>query len=135
MAIVTDTSVIIAVILNESTKPAIIDATKGQELIAPESLKWEIGNAFSAMFRRNLISVEQAKAGFDIFRRIPIRYPETDFNDALKIAFQNNIYAYDAYFLSLAKKQKYPFITLDKPLQKLASKLGIKIIEVNNDNI
>jgi predicted nucleic acid-binding protein len=135
MPIVTDTSVIIAVVLNEPTKQKIIEATKGQELIAPDSLKWEIGNAFSAMFKRNKVSLDQALTGFKIFRQIPIRYPETDFEDALKISFENKIYAYDGYFLSLAKKHKCPFITLDEPLQKLASKLGIKTIEVNNDNI
>ena len=126
---------IIAVVLNEPTKPKIIEATKGQELIAPDSLKWEIGNAFSAMFKRNKISLEQALTGFKVFQKIQIRYPETDFENALKISFENNVYAYDAYFLSLAKKHQCPFITLDEPLLKLASKLGIKIIEVNNDNI
>ena len=38
-------------------------------------------------------------------------------------------------FLSLAKKQKCPLITLDMTLQKLAFKIGLKIIEVNNDDI
>jgi len=135
MPIVTDTSVIIAVLLNEPTKSKIIEATKSQELIAPDSLKWEIGNAFSALFKRNIISLEQAIAGFKIFKQIPIRYPETDFNSTLRISHDHNIYAYDAYFLSLAKKHKCPFITLDGPLQKLASKMGIRIIEVNNDDI
>lgn len=135
MPIVTDTSVIIAVLLNESTKKKIIEVTKGQELIAPDSLKWEIGNAFSAMFKRNKISLEQAISGFKIFNKIPIRYPKTDFYNALTLSHENNIYAYDAYFLSLAQKHKCPFITLDGPLQKLASQMGIKIIEVNNDSI
>ncbi len=135
MPIVTDTSVIIAVLLNEPTKQKIIEVTKDQELIAPDSLKWEIGNAFSAMFKRNKISLEQAISGFKIFNKIPIRYPETDFYNALRLSHENNIYAYDAYFLSLAQKHKCPFITLDGPLQKLASQMGIKIIEANNDSI
>ena len=135
MPIVVDTSVIIAVLLNESTKQRIVEVTKGNELIAPDSLKWEIGNAFSAMFKRKKISLEQAIAGLKIFKQIPMRYPETDFSKALKISHENNIYAYDAYFLSLAQKQKCPFITLDRSLQKLAIKMGIKIIEVNDDNI
>ena len=117
MPVVTDTSVIIAVVLNETTKPKIIEATKGQELIAPDSLKWEIGNAFSAMFKRNKISLEQAINAFKIFRQIHLRYSETDFDNALKISFENKIYAYNAYFLSLAQKHKCPFITLDVQLQ------------------
>jgi predicted nucleic acid-binding protein len=121
--------------LNEPSKPRIIEITKGKELIAPDSLQWEIGNAFSAMYKRKKISLEQSITGFKIFRQIPLRYPEIDFSNALKISFENNIYAYDAYFLSLAYKHKCPFITLDESLKKLALKLGINIIEVKNDNI
>ena len=135
MPLVIDTSVLIAVILNEATKPQIIEITKGQELIAPDSLQWEMGNAFSAMFKRNRISLEQAIEGFRIFQKIPLRYPATDFRHALQVCFEKSIYAYDAYFLSLAKKQKCPFITLDESLQKKASELGIKTIEVKNDHI
>ena len=135
MPIVVDTSVILAVVLNESTKPGIVEATKGQELLAPDSLQWEIGNACSAMFKRNKITLDQATTGFKIYKQISLRYPKIDFNHALEISYENKVYAYDAYFLSLAKKQKCPFITLDMPLQRLASQIGIKIMEVNNDSI
>ena len=135
MAIVVDTSIIISVVLNEYTKHQIIQATKGQELIAPSSLQWEIGNAFSAMFKRKRITLEQAISGFRIYIKIPIRYPDMDFDYALKIAYENNIYAYDAYFISLSKKQRCPFLTLDKSLQEIASNFGVKVIEVNDDDI
>jgi uncharacterized protein with PIN domain len=49
MNIVVDTSVIIAVITNEPHKPQLIDITREVDLLAPLSLHWEIGNAFSAM--------------------------------------------------------------------------------------
>ncbi len=52
MDIVLDTSVIIAVIANEPEKRVLIRLTKGAELIAPQSVHWEIGNAFSAMLKR-----------------------------------------------------------------------------------
>lgn len=104
-------------------------------MIAPDSLHWEIGNAFSAMFKRNKITLDQATTAFKIYKRISLRYPKIDFNHALEISHENKIYAYDAYFLSLCKKQKCPFITLDRPLQELASKIGIEIVEVNNDSI
>lgn len=135
MSIIVDTSVIIAVILNEPTKPRIIEATKGHELIAPGCLQWEIGNAFSAMFKRKRISLEQAFNGLKIFKQISMRYPDTDFDNVLRIAFENKIYAYDAYFLSMAQKHKSSFITLDRALQKVALNLGIHLIEVSYDNI
>ena len=60
MDIVIDTSAIIAVIANEPEKEALVELTTGADLIAPRSVHWEIGNAFSAMLRRERIKVEQA---------------------------------------------------------------------------
>ena len=51
MSLVVDTSVIISVLLNEKSKSKLIKITKGENLIAPSALYWEIGNAFSAMFK------------------------------------------------------------------------------------
>ena len=49
MGIVVDTSVIISVITNEKHKAQLIKITKGEEFLAPKSLHWEIGIAFTAM--------------------------------------------------------------------------------------
>lgn len=43
------------------------------------SIPWEIGNAFSAMFKQNRLSVEEAQKGLLIFSSIPLRYIEPDF--------------------------------------------------------
>jgi predicted nucleic acid-binding protein len=59
MEFVVDTSVIIAVIVNEPSKPALIRATQGVDLLAPSSVHWEIANAFSAMLLLSL--AEQLK--------------------------------------------------------------------------
>jgi predicted nucleic acid-binding protein len=55
--IVVDTSVIIAVISNESQKDRLIELTKGADLVAPPSVHWEIGNAFSAMLKRGRLTL------------------------------------------------------------------------------
>jgi predicted nucleic acid-binding protein len=60
--LVLDTSAVIAVISNEAHKPALIELATGTELLAPSSLAAELGNAFSAMFKRKRISLEEAKA-------------------------------------------------------------------------
>ena len=85
------------------------------------------------MFKRKRITLEQAIIGFEIFQKIPIEYPPIDFYDALNIAHENGIYAYDAYFLTLSQKHGCPFISLDNSLKEIALKIGIKIIEVNDD--
>jgi len=60
MDVVVDASAIIAVIVNEPSKSDIIQATQGASLIAPASIHWEIANAFSAMFKRSRLSLEEA---------------------------------------------------------------------------
>jgi hypothetical protein len=47
---IVDTSALIAVIADEVHKPVLISATMDMKLVAPGSVGWEIGNAFSAMF-------------------------------------------------------------------------------------
>jgi len=50
--IIIDTSVIIAVIANEVSKKKLIEITEDTELVAPISLHFEIGNALSAMLKK-----------------------------------------------------------------------------------
>lgn len=130
MSLVVDTSVIISVIINEESKPKLIKITEGEELFAPSSLHWEIGNAFSAMFKRKNIELSLAKKAIDYYRMIPLRLVDIDIYKALEISHQFNIYAYDAYFLECARKYNYPLLTLDHGLSELAKEMKLKIIEV-----
>lgn len=130
MNIVLDTSVVIAVITDESHKPKLIDTTRGASLIAPSSLYLEIGNAFSAMFKRNRITVEEALDAVEACNRIPIKMHPPDLKIALKIAHELGIYAYDAYFIECAHTHRCPLLTLDENLRKAAGRYGIKTIGV-----
>ena len=76
MPIVIDTSALIAVIVNEPERTNIIHISRGNTLIGPGSIPWEIGNAFSAMFKQKRINLEQASQGIEIFESIPIRYTQ-----------------------------------------------------------
>ena len=130
MDIVTDTSALIAVIMNEPEKRTIISVTAGNTLVCPKSIRWEIGNAFSAMFKRNRIDLHLAQKALSVFEVIPIRYLDVDFSHSLKIAHDKQIYAYDAYFLDCAIRYKFPMITLDNRLKAKAKQIGINILEV-----
>ena len=57
MKYVVDASVIIAVIANEPEKERLVEITQGADLLAPASVHWEIGNAFSAMIKRGRVSL------------------------------------------------------------------------------
>jgi len=130
MNVVVDASAIIAVVVNEPSKSNIIEATQVANLIAPASIHWEIANAFSAMFKRNRVSLDEALDAIDIYKQIPIRFIEIELEESLRIAHQLNIYAYDAYLLRCAQKQKAPLLSLDKTLLKMANELKLQVIEV-----
>ena len=106
------------------------DQESGKALIGPGSIPWEIGNAFSAMFKQNRLTLEEARKGLVIFDSIPLRYIRPDFVNALKISKQANMYAYDAYFLDCAIRHKAPLLTLDRKLKKAAQNFKVETMEV-----
>ena len=130
MDVVIDTSALIAVIVGEPERDRIVEFTAGNTLIGPGSIPWEIGNAFSAMFKQNRLTIDEARKGLVIFDMIPLRYIKLDFVNALKISKQANMYAYDAYFLDCAVRHKAPLLTLDQKLKTAAQNLNIETMEV-----
>jgi predicted nucleic acid-binding protein len=128
--IAVDTSSVIAAILAEPERRRLVELTKGAMLIAPQSLKAEIGNAFSAMFKKKRIPLKKALQAVRIFEKIPIRFSEIDLRKALEIAHQTNIYAYDAYILECAISYKAPILTLDAQLKQTALAMNVKVLEV-----
>jgi predicted nucleic acid-binding protein len=129
--LVVDTSVIIAVIVNEPEKAVLVERTSGATLLAPASVHWEIGNAFSAMLKRKRISVEQARAAVRVFHSIPVRWLDVDLEDALTLAAKLDIYAYDAYVIAAAQKQKCSLLALDAGLIHAAKVAEVPVLEVN----
>ncbi len=130
MKIIVDASVIIAVITNEEDKPKLVEITREAELIAPQSVHWEIGNAFSAMLKRGRITLAQALWAVKAYLQIPIRYVEVELVDSLSLADETNLYAYDAYLLRCAEKYRSPLLSLDKKLTQAAKKVKISVLEV-----
>ena len=130
MDIVVDTSTIIAVIANEPEREALVELTTGADLIAPHSVHWEIGNAFSAMLRRERVKVEQAIQAIRLYQRIPIRFVDVELEESLQIADTLGIYAYDAYLIRCALKYKSPLISLDRKLINAAKEMKARVIEV-----
>jgi len=131
MDIVIDTSALIEVIVDESKRNSrIVEVTTGHTLIGPGSIPWEIGNAFSAMFKENRVTLDEAQKGLVILDSIPFRYIKPDFVNALKLSKQANMYAYDAYFLDCAVRHKAPLLTLDRKLRTAAQNLNVETMEV-----
>ncbi len=130
MLLVVDTSVILAVVLNEPTKPELVRLTAGAELVAPLSLHWEIGNALSAMLTRKRVTLPEALQMLLEYQKIPIRFLDVPLDDTVRVVEQHQIYAYDAYFIVCACQQSCPLITLDGRLQTAARAAQISLVEV-----
>lgn len=128
--VVIDASAVIAVITNEAQKPVLIRLTEGVELLSPASLPIEIGNAFSAMFKRGRISLEQAKMAVDAYQEIAIRLTAVDVKQALDLSHSLGIYAYDAYLIACGIQFRAPLLTLDGGLREAARRAGVDVLEV-----
>ena len=130
MNITIDTSALISVIGNEPSKSKIIKITRGCSLCAPMSVHWEMGNAFSAMFKRKSLSIDTAKRALKAYREIPIKFIDVPLDQTLEISYSQNMYAYDAYLIQCAQLTSTPLLTLDISLQNNARELGVQLLEV-----
>ncbi len=129
--LVVDTSTVIAVIANEPEKPLLIAKTQGYDLIAPRSLYWEIGNAFSAMLKRGRITLEQAAMAVEMYGQISVDLVDVDLEQALEIVDRHKVYAYDAYMIVCALNRSCPLLTLDGGLVYAAKAAGVEVWEAD----
>jgi predicted nucleic acid-binding protein len=128
--VIVDASVVIAVVTDEAHKPALIGMTEGAELISPASLPVELGNAFSAMFKRGRISLAEAKAAIEAYQQIPIRLTAIDLAHAIELSHQLRIYAYDAYLIACGLRHRAALLTLDRGLRDAARRAGTEVLEI-----
>lgn len=129
MKIVADTNIFVAVALNEPEKDVIIRLTGGCDLVAPEVLPFEIGNALTAMMKKKVLKTNEVTSIWDMVQRIPVDLRRIDIKSALKIAAKFKIYAYDSYFLECAASLRSPLLTLDSGMKKVAIDMGITLLE------
>lgn len=129
MEIVSDASVFLSIALDENDRGWIIEKTAGCDIISPEVLPYEIGNALIAVSRKGRLKDREILRAFDISQKIPVRLVPVKIFDAMKIAVRFNIYAYDAYYVQCCIENKLPLISLDTRMCDVAKKLGIKVVE------
>ena len=130
MLIVVDANVLIACALNEPERDRLLAITSGQTLVAPESLPFELGNAFSAMFKRRKLEVDEALAAFELCKSIRVVLQPVDVAAAIRLSARLGIYAYDAYVLECAMTSGGRLLTLDGGLRTAARAVRAEVIEV-----
>ncbi len=94
------------------------------------SVHWEIGNAFSTMFKRKSSNIELAKQALTAYREIPIKFVDIPLEKTLEISHAQNIYAYDVYLIQCAQQTSTSLLTLDNGLKAIAENMGVNILEV-----
>lgn len=131
MVVVADANLFLSVLLNEPEKKRIIELTSQVDLLSPEVLPFEIGNALSAMHKRERLNLAQCREVLRLFLDIPVRLVTINLENALNIALENKIYAYDAYYLDIAMRLGKPLMTLDSRMMNVAQGMGVKTLEVS----
>jgi predicted nucleic acid-binding protein len=129
--IVIDTSAMLAVLLDEPEKQAVVEATMGSVVCAPGSLRWEVGNAATAGVKRRRLTPERARQLMTDFEAVTIRELATDIKGAVDLGLELGIYAYDAYILEAARSSGFPLLALDGPIRRNAKKLGLTLVELD----
>lgn len=130
MTITIDTTAVVAVVNGEPTKSRVVELTTGADVLAPASLPWEVGNAYSAMFKKQTATEQQAMAALALYRRMTIRLVDVSLEAAVDLSAKLGIYAYDAYVLACAEQTGTPLLTLDRSLRHAAQRLGLRVLQV-----
>ena len=99
------------------------------DLVAPPSVHWEVGNAFSALLRRKRIRRDQVEAALAAYAAIPVRFVDVDLGEAVTLADGLGLYAYDAYVIVCARQQRAPLLSLDREFVGAARRAGAQVME------
>ena len=130
-----DACAIMAVIIKEPERDLIVQLTQGTVIVSPNMVSYEIANALTKMMKRKIIERESMINAFLYFTKIPIKTIEINIEGALEIAWEYNIYAYDACYLESAKRLNIPLLTFDANMKNIGEKLGITILGGKNARI
>ncbi len=128
--LVVDTSALLAVLLNEPERSAIIAATRSATLLAAPTLPWEVGHALVALIRRRRLTSRAAQQAWQGFQQVPVRLVDVDVSEALEVAASLGLYAYDAYVLEAARTHRVALLSLDRQLLRAAASKDIATVEV-----
>jgi predicted nucleic acid-binding protein len=128
MEIIVDASAIMAVIAEEPRKEKVISLTKNSIIFSPNMVSYEIANGLTKMMKKKIIGKENMIILYRYFKKIHIKFIEIDIEKALELAWEYNIYAYDACYLESAKRLKLPLLTFDTGMQNIGRAIGINIL-------
>ena len=106
----------------------MIASSAGAKLIAPASLPWEVGNALVNGLPGERLTEEQAAEALRSFGQVALRLERIPLAEAVRIASEEGICAYDAYMLTLAYRHGAPLLSCDLRLRSIARKRGLRVL-------
>ncbi len=72
----------------------------------------------------------QAIEALALYQRIPLQLADVSLAQAVTLASQWHIYAYDAYMLVSAQQYNAPLLSLDTALLQTARAVGVDVVEL-----
>jgi len=120
---IVDASALAALLFGEPEGAAVAKRLQDGELVAPALLAFEIANICLKKMARHSDRRDALLEAFTIYRRMAIETVEIDHGDAIRLAEQSGLTAYDASYLWLAQQHGGELVTLDKRLNRAAQAL------------
>jgi len=129
MEIVLDASAVMAVIADEPESDIVINCTKNAVLVSPYIISSEIANGLTKMMKKGIVNNKDKMIELiKIYQKIPIKTAEINLEKSLEIAWNYEIYAYDAFYLETAKSLNLPLLTFDKRMRIIGKQIGIAVL-------
>jgi len=123
-----DASVVLSILLpDEKTKPKAKKLLKiilnpQHNLFSCSLLPYEVNNGLKSAVLRKRFSKTVANKILNHFQRLPIKLRPINHQKTLSLAIKHNkLSYYDASYLHLSKSNRYPLLTLDSKLKRLAN--------------
>lgn len=112
--LVVDASAIAALVFVEPEADDLAARLRGEGLVAPQLLAYEVANVAAVKLRRRLVSRQAAAEALALFGRLDVRLHPVTASDAFDTAAGTGLTAYDGAYLWLARALGAPLVTLDR---------------------
>jgi predicted nucleic acid-binding protein len=115
---VVDASAVVALLFDELTRESVVSRLRGGSLHAPDLLGFEVANACVKKMRAYPGESDALRRAFSCFFELEIEFEPTDLTEAVVLARQMKLSAYDASYLWLASALGVELVTLDDKLAR-----------------
>jgi predicted nucleic acid-binding protein len=114
---------------------SVLDALASERAIVPDLWHLEVANTLLVGERRKRSTQANTVTWLGFLASLPIAVDEDTrahaFGDALSLAREHNLSAYDASYLELAMRRGLPLATLDDKLKAAALAVGVTVYGVH----